>query len=75
MYNGLMYSDDQILNIVMEQIQNDRKYDTTVNVITMEISIQDTFKHKIGSQHIIELDKTIYDIISHAVLRRCNMNC
>ena len=51
---GLKYSDDQVLDIVMDAMRNDEKYEKAVTSITSELSIKDTFQRMSGTANFPE---------------------
>ena len=46
---GLKHSDDQVLDIIMEEMRSDDKYDKGVKALDSELSIKDTFQRMGGN--------------------------
>ena len=47
--NGLFHTDDKVLNIIMEEMNGDTKYEIAHKAITSELAIQDALKRKNGN--------------------------
>mmetsp|Transcript_3228 Transcript_3228/g.4537 ORF Transcript_3228/g.4537 Transcript_3228/m.4537 type:complete len:139 (-) Transcript_3228:1079-1495(-) len=43
-----MFSDDDILNIIVKQLQGDTRYDIALAVINSELTLKDTFQRHLG---------------------------
>ena len=46
---GLQHSDDQVLDIIMEEMRRDEKYGKAIKSITSELAIKDTFHRMSGT--------------------------
>ena len=52
--NGMQHNDDQILNIVMEEMRSDTRYQAAIDGISSELTIRDTFQRMHGSSQFPE---------------------
>ena len=52
--NGLQHSDNQVLNIVMEEMSTDSKYEAAIQGINAELTIHDTFQRMHGPKDLPE---------------------
>ena len=52
--NGLQHSDNQILNIVVEEMRTDSKYEAAIQGISAELTIHDTLQRMHGPQDLPE---------------------
>ena len=51
---GLKHNDDQVLDIIMEEMRSDEKYDKAVKALSSELSIKDTFQRMGGGNQFPE---------------------